>query len=396
MQVPVNVLFLQSQTLFGADAAVHAHVMRRLDRGQFVVHAACTPGDGEDVPASLQRIREIPDVRVRLTHFVPSFRNRGVAGLVHGLCDAAAAPLDFLALRRYVLRERIRIIHTTERPRDASYGLALARSTGAKAVVHVHVKWSSEYGAAARYCVRAADAVFAVSKFVADTVVSTGTPSDRVFTLLNCIEPTRFDPELDGAAVRREFSIPSDALLLTSISRLFSWKGQRELLRAFALARAELPNTKLMIVGADEPRIHGGSFTAELTELSRELGVAADVVFTGMRSDVANILAATDLFTMPSFEEPFGLVFLEAMAMRKPVVAVDNGGTPEVVEHGRSGLLSPAWDVPTLASNIVALLKDPARRMAMGSYARSRVLDYFNAERLARETAAAYRDVLAR
>jgi glycosyltransferase involved in cell wall biosynthesis len=107
-------------------------------------------------------------------------------------------------------------------------------------------------------------------------------------------------------------------------------------------------------------------------------------------------MAACDVFTMPSFEEPFGLVYLEAMAMQRPVVSVDNGGTPEVVEHGRSGLLSRYQDVEGLAANIVTLLGDRELRSRMGKYGRARVLDYFNAQRMAKDAGAAYEAVLGR
>jgi glycosyltransferase involved in cell wall biosynthesis len=107
-------------------------------------------------------------------------------------------------------------------------------------------------------------------------------------------------------------------------------------------------------------------------------------------------MAACDVFTMPSLEEPFGLVYLEAMAMQRPVVSLDNGGTPEVVEHGLSGLLSPPRDIDALARNIVLLLRDPALRARMGAHGRSRVLEYFNVGRMAQDAGAAYEAVLAR
>jgi glycosyltransferase involved in cell wall biosynthesis len=140
--------------------------------------------------------------------------------------------------------------------------------------------------------------------------------------------------------------------------------------------------------------VHGGSFTAELKDLARELGIADAVVFTGERSDIPEIMAACDVFTMPSFEEPFGLVFLEAMAMRKPVVSLDNGGTPEVVEHGRSGLLSSNGNIEALAANIVMLARDRELRARMGAYGRAQVLARFTAQRMARDAGEAYRAIL--
>jgi glycosyltransferase involved in cell wall biosynthesis len=389
-----NVLFLHSQIGFAADSAIHAHLMRHLDRDRFVVHVACSRGDGSVTRPSLARIAEIPDIRLRPTYFAPGFRHRSLTTVLKQFRATTAFPMDFVSLRNYVLREDIRIIHGTDRPRDAVYALSLARLTGAKAVVHVHVAWSDGYSAPAKWGVRRADAVFSISRFVTDTIVATGTPRERVHTILNGIDPSKWDPHIEGGGVRRELGIPPDAALLVSVSRLFGQKGQRELLRALARVRADVPNVWLLIVGADALEVHGSSFTEELKLLARDLRVGERVLFAGERSDIPQVMAACDVYSMPSFEEPFGLVFLEAMAMQRPVAAVDNGGTPEVVEHGRSGLLAAPGDVDAYARNIVTLLRDPELRARMGTYGRARVLEYFNAQRMARDAGEAYEAIL--
>jgi len=393
----IGVLFLFAQNGFGADAAVHSDIIRNLDRERFVVHVACTDGGarGEPAPDSLVKLRGIPEIELRPTRFAPTLGQRDPRAVLRAVRSAGAFSADFLALRRYVTGHGIRIVHSTERPRDAAYGVSLARLAGARSVVHVHVKWSDEYSALAKWGVRRADAVFSISRYVTRTLLDMGKPAARVHTILNGIDPSCWDPSIDGSALRAELGVPQDALVLASVSRLFSWKGQRELLRAFALVQSELPNLRLLIVGADAQEVEAGSFTAELKALARSLGIEQRVIFTGARSDVPRVMAACDLFTMPSFEEPFGLVFLEAMAMKKPVIALDNGGTPEVVEHGRSGLLSAPQDIPGLAANILSLLRDPELRTRMGEYGRTRVLEHFSARRMAADAAAAYGRVLA-
>lgn len=390
----VGVLFVQSHEGFGADAVIHAHLMRYLDRDRFDVHVAVTAGDGSAPSRPLQILREIPGLRVRPTHFAPGLRGRSPAALLHSLKNLRAFPKDFADLRRYVKANRIRLIHSGDHPRDAVYGVALGKSTAAKSIVHVHVKWASHYSAPAKWAVASSDAIFGISRYVTGTVVGMGRPERDIHTVLNCVDVSKWDPGTDGGAVRREFGIAPDAPLIASVSRLFSWKGQRELLQSFALLRKDFPTLKLLIVGADEREAHVGSFTAELKTLAESLGVSGHVVFTGARSDVANIMAACDVFTLPSFEEPFGLVFLEAMAMRRPIAALDNGGTPEVVEHGKSGLLSPPYDIAAYAANVATLLKDPALRARMGEHGRARVVDYFNAQRMAADAAAAYEKIL--
>jgi glycosyltransferase involved in cell wall biosynthesis len=388
----IGVLFLHSQDEFGADAAVHADLMRHLDRDRFEVHVACTAGDGRREPLPLSIMRSIPQLRVRPTRFLP-WVGRDVSRLPDILPSLWAVPGDFWDLRRYIKTNRIRVIHSTDRPRNAVYGVALGKLTGAKSIVHVHVKWSAAYSRSARWGVQQADAIFSISEYVTRTVVEMGRPAADVRTVLNAIDPALWDPSTDGSSLRAELGIPLDVPLLASVSRLFSWKGQRELLQAFALARVQQPQLRLMIVGEDVDGPNG-AYVRELKQLALQLEVADAVTFTGGRRDIARVMAACDVFTLPSFEEPFGLVFLEAMAMKRPVVAIDNGGTPEVVDNGQSGLLSPPWDIPALAANIVKLAGDSELRRRLGEHGRERVLSYFNTRRMADDAARAYESVL--
>jgi glycosyltransferase involved in cell wall biosynthesis len=393
----INVLFVQSQMALGADSLIHAHLMRHLDRSRFEVHVACTVGDGPSAPTppSLAALEKIPNIRLRRTSFVPGLSQRDLKGILRGARASLNFPVEYLSLVDYVRRERIKIIHGTEKPRDGLYAVTLGRLTGAKSIVHVHVKWSEEYTAPAKWAVRHASAAFGITRWVSDTVIGMGKSPHQVHTILNCLDATRWDPAIDGTAIRREFGVAPETPLLVSVSRLFSWKGQRELVQALALVKKQVPGVRLLIVGDDDPYVHGGSFTRELKALVEKLDLSSTVTFTGPRSDVPEIMAASDVYAMPSYEEPFGVVFLEAMAMRLPVAAVGNGGTPEVVEHGRSGLLSPPWDVEELAKNLLTLIRDPELRRSMGAYGRSRVLDYFTPERAARDTEQAYLRLLA-
>ena len=146
-------------------------------------------------------------------------------------------------------------------------------------------------------------------------------------------------------------------------------------------------------MGADFPE--GNGETLKLKDCARKLGVEDNVIFPGQRSDVAALLAACDVFALPSIWEPFGLVFAEAMAMKRPVVALSNGGTPEVVEHEKCGLLSPAGDIDALAANLLRLLRDPALRQRFGEYGRQRVIDHFTPSRMAADVAELYARLLA-
>jgi glycosyltransferase involved in cell wall biosynthesis len=135
---------------------------------------------------------------------------------------------------------------------------------------------------------------------------------------------------------------------------------------------------------------------ATLRALVAELHLADNVIFTGQRRDVARLMAASDIYAMPSLYEPFGLVFAEAMAMRLPVVALNTGGTIEVVAHDQTGLLSEPGDVAALAANILVLIRDGELRKRLGSNGRRRAEERFQANRMGRDTARIYERLLDR
>jgi glycosyltransferase involved in cell wall biosynthesis len=386
-----RVLFINSALLAGADTWIHFLLLRNLPQGEFELHAAGQPGS--PAPA-FDELRAIPGVALRPTNFGPSLWKRSrlqkLAGLAGGLPAAAAS---MLGLAAYIRRHRIEILHSTDRPRDAIACVVLAGLTGAKALIHAHVNYGDWMGRGVNWAFGRADAIVGVSGHTASSFVEAGYRADRVHAVLNAIEPSRWDPSLDSAPGRVSLGVPDGAPLIVSVARLFRGKGHFELLSALALVKRKYPLVRLAIVGSDYPADSGT--TRMLEEHASELGIAENVIFTGQRSDIASLLAACDVFSLPSFEEPFGLVFAEAMAMKRPVVALTNGGTPEVVEHGKCGLLSPPGNIDALAANLLQLLDDPVLRAQFGEHGRSRVEQHFTPQRMASDFAALYSRMLA-
>jgi glycosyltransferase involved in cell wall biosynthesis len=384
-----RVLFINSALLAGADTWIHFLLLRNMSQDRFELHAAGQPGS--PAPA-FDQLRAIPGIALRPTNFGPSLWRRTNLQKLTSIADALPAAASLLGLAAYIRRHRIEILHSTDRPRDAIACVVLAALTGAKALIHVHVNYGDWMSRGVTWALGRADAIVGVSKHTASTFVEAGYRPDRVHSVLNAIEPPRWDPSLDPALGRASLGVPDGAPLIVSVARLFPGKGHFELLRALALVKRKYPNVRLAIVGSDYPADSGT--TQMLKEQARELGVGENVVFTGQRSDVALLLAACDVFSLPSFEEPFGLVFAEAMAMKRPVVALTNGGTPEVVEHGKCGLLSPPGDIDALAASLLRLLGDPALRTQFGEYGRSRVEQHFTPQRMASDFAALYARIL--
>jgi glycosyltransferase involved in cell wall biosynthesis len=124
--------------------------------------------------------------------------------------------------------------------------------------------------------------------------------------------------------------------------------------------------------------------------LARELALEGSVIFAGIRRDVPQILALSDVFVMCSLWEGLGLVFLEAMATGLPVLATRVSAVPEVVRDGETGVLVPAADANALSAAMGELAADPARRRALGATGRRRVRAEFGLERMIEETLAVY------
>jgi glycosyltransferase involved in cell wall biosynthesis len=384
-----RVLFINSALLGGADTWIHFLLLRNLPQSQFEVHAAGQPG----TPApAFDELRAIPGIALRPTNFGPSLWQRSNVQKVAGIANALPAAASLLGLAAYIRRHRIEILHSTDRPRDAIACVLLAALTGTRALIHAHVNYGDWMSRGVTWALSRADAIVGVSNHTARTFVEAGYRRDRVHAVLNAIEPSRWNPSLDPAPGRVSLGVPDSAPLILSVARLFRSKGHFELLSALELVKRKYPNVRLAIVGSDYPADSGT--TQMLRERARELGIWENVFFTGQRSDIASLLAACDVFALPSFEEPFGLVFAEAMAMKRPVLALTNGGTPEVVEHDKCGLLSPPGDIDALAANLLQLLDNPALRAQFGEYGRSRVEQHFTPQRMASDFAALYARML--
>jgi glycosyltransferase involved in cell wall biosynthesis len=391
-----NVLFIQSQDYFGADSMIHSLIMRHLDRSRVVVHVACNAGTPTEKSAALSALEGIPDLHIRQTEFGPSVTARSRSAIARDVLRGVPALKSLLGLVAYARKHHIDIVHGTEKPRDAFYGLLVARLAGARAVTHLHVKIENWISPLVRWAMRQDDGLLAVSAFVARSAVNMGYSSEKLYYVLNALDASRWDPGLDGSAIRAEFKIPADMPALAIISRLFPWKGHTELLKAIARAKPGMPEFRLFVVGQDDARATpgGGSYLAQLKQLASELGLNQQVIFTGFRRDVAEILASADVFVMPTFEEPCAVAFIEAMAMGKPVIALDSGGTPELVPNDKAGLLSPPNDIDALAENIKRMISDPELRRQMGDYGRRRVVEYLTPQRMAQEVEGVYMAIL--
>ncbi|MGD9497696.1 MAG: glycosyltransferase family 4 protein [Armatimonadota bacterium] len=208
----------------------------------------------------------------------------------------------------------------------------------------------------------------------------------------NGIPLERFEPGPPPPHLGAELGLPAGAPTVCVVGRLTPWKGHQVLLRGWPDVLARVPDARLLVVG--EVAFWEDGYGDELRALASELGIAASVHWLGFREDVADLLRLSDLLVLPSIDEPFGRVVIEAMAAARPVVATASGGIPEIVVDGDTGLLVPPREPEPLADAIAALLADPARARAMGQAGRRRALELFDVRRVAAQVQAIYDGIL--
>jgi glycosyltransferase involved in cell wall biosynthesis len=385
----VRVLFVHTKRRppLGADTWIQLQILRELDRARVEVHAACAPGSARKPTPTYERLREIPDVEIVKVDLGREVVGAGLRSKVIAVLSLVPAAWSVLRLVWYIHRHRIDVIHTTDRPRDAVVCVLLSRLTRATCIVHVHVGFNPDWmRPSLQRAIRRADALVAISEFVAGTLRDGGCDPDRIHVVLNGIDLSRWSPGRDRATTRAAIGVDGTTPIVMTVCRLFRSKGVTELVQAMDDLRDDVPDALLLVVGQEME----AGYLDELRTMVRAAGLAERVRFLGLRDDVPALMAAADVFAMPSRWEPFGLVYAEAMAMALPVVALDNGGTVEVVDDGVTGLLSAPDDAPALAANLRTLLSDPARRTEFGRRGRERVEQRFTTRRMADDTADVY------
>lgn len=188
------------------------------------------------------------------------------------------------------------------------------------------------------------------------------------------------DPRLES--LRSEWKIPSDCLIIGTVARLTPQKSLDTLIQAYAQFQEKNPNTRLVIVGT-------GPLETNLKNLCLLLEIGDKVIWAGTRKDIPLVMNLFDVFVLPSIYEGFGLVLLEAMAAKKPVIASNVSAIPETVSHGVNGLLFEKKNVDQLFQALNQL-HCSEKRQIMGEAGRKNILENFQLDHMIRHTLASY------
>lgn len=247
-----------------------------------------------------------------------------------------------------------------------------ARIAGSKVVFIRHQ--TDPIRSTTRYLInQSVDRVVAVSTAVRNAVLASGVHESKVKVIPNFVFLSRFAPEkIDRPAVREGLGfLPADKVI-GYVGKLEEGKGIFDLLNAAVILRKRYPKLKLMFVGE-------GTKREALLHSAERLSLSGMVTFTGIRRDVQSLYAAMDILVLPSTcDEAFGIALIEAMAMGKPVVGTTVGGIPEIIVHGKTGLLTPPGDADALANNLDRYLAGQAFAEAVARAGQLSVFEKFS------------------
>ncbi len=334
---PLAILHVDPERGWGGGQEVLVELARHLAERSHQQVVACRP-DGTLHPALEARGIPVCDLRIR-------------------------NDLDILAAwrwRRLLQAHPVDIVHF-HTARAHALAPWLPRPSGCRFVVSRQMDYRPHFAPRVRYLYnRCVDGVIAVSRAIADVLVSVCVDPRHIRVIHVGIDGGRFEQALEQRQEvrRRSGAEPGDFVLLTA-AVLEARKGHDVLLHAVEQLWRDRVPLRWVICGE-------GALRERLQTQARAAGLAERVVFTGFSSEVPRLLAAADVFVLPSRHEGLGMAAIEAMAAGLPVVASRVGGLPEVVVDGETGLLVPVGDAGALAAAIRRCAHDRDWAQALG------------------------------
>jgi glycosyltransferase involved in cell wall biosynthesis len=203
----------------------------------------------------------------------------------------------------------------------------------------------------------------------------------------NCIPIDLYaSPQTTRAAWRAKLGFPEEDILFVCVARFAPQKNHALLINAFAKGPASDPRAHLVLAGE-------GVLRAELQVRVNQLGLTSRVHFLGLRTDIPDVLGASDVFVLSSAYEGNPLSVIEAMAAGLPVVSTSVGGVPELLENGKEGFIVQPGNAEQLSDAMMTLLKDGHLRGAMGAAAATRAKEKFDVSAMIRAYEELYNEI---
>lgn len=358
---------------FTSEARVFSGLLRHRGNNYdaYVLHHDY-PGDRE----SATRFEEASGARIERVDV--SRRQKGKLTVFQKAWHVFQFRLCWLKLLRYAQAYQPDVVYSSQQYWDCLAASFIARQLGVPHIVHLHYTIGPYLGKPILKRLKTCDHIVTVSDFIRKLVIDFGVPPERVTTVRNFMDVAPKVSEAERLAVREELGVTKDTPLIGMVARLAPDKGHDDTMRAFVnlgeYPTASGPTAPQLIIVGDGPE------EDNLKKLAVELGVADRIKFLGRRSDVPRLMSAFNVFCHPSRYDPCPLALFEAAGSGLPIVAYDEGGAPEIIKQGETGLLAPPGDVLTLSRHLARLLNDPAEARRMGQAGYTRIEEHFKPE----------------
>ena len=395
-----HILYVENGIGYGGAVICLRHLVRNLDRNRFkplVVTGRSTP--------QYQEIRQdaewlcIPDRRIdvvgmRATLRQPAWWHRiyGLQGLLNQLLARADDLFNFLPFFLHLLwvawRFKADLIHANNEPLCNRAALLVGKTLHRPVICHV--RGDQDGSRLMNWAFTLPDHFISISQWIAKSIEEKlHVPPEKNSLIYDGIALEKLDINADGAEFRRQYNIPEDAFAVGLVGLLIPWKGQELFLDTAKLLKGPIPNLKMVIVGGTpddfvpyENRLRQRVIQEQLEEC---------VIFTGHISKMEPAYNGLDVVISASMSpEPLGIVIIEGMAMGRPMIGPDHGGTAEIMEHNRTGLLFTPKDPVSLATEIKKYYFNSELRLQLGHNARTTVMEKFAMQAFIDEIQALY------
>ena len=299
------------------------------------------------------------------------------------------------AVAKELKKFHVKVVHFSDAKAAYENGLA-AWLAGARTVCHFRVTYPKLTWREKLYLLPVEKFIF-VSKDVMRTF-GMRVPKHNARVIYDSVDFSSQDSdemELENSQfIRREFKIPTNARVIGMVARVNPQKDYFTLAKAAAKVLQRYPDTKFLIVGdnanVENNRIHFDQVMLHL----QELGIAESFIFTGHRTDVARLISGMDVCILVTHREGFPLCLLEALALRRPVVATAVDGIPELVIHEQTGLLHRHGDADELADGILHLIENPEKAKKLGLAGQAHVQANFSRKAFIHDLTMTYLDAM--
>lgn len=284
-------------------------------------------------------------------------------------------------------RHKVRLVHLNNIMGSQLAGILAAKMLNVPCVGHL--REFEEVDRVTRLYARWIDLHVAISGAIKDNLLRLAVPEERIAVICDAIDFQDFDDRVSCGYLRQEFHLGDEDRLFGIFGRIVEWKGIVEFVHAAAVVMRTLPDAKAFLVG--DCSDGDSAYLQKVKELITGYELEEKIILTGYRTDVPALMQLMDVVVHASITpEPFGMVLIEAMAMKKPVVATRMGGPLDIMLDGQTGFLVAPGDSAEMAEAVERLLTDKTEAAEMGRKGKERVVESFTKERYARQVEDVY------